>query len=198
MPKFYWFSAGFGTISVFISIFLHYYIYSFLSNSALLSFDNSLILINLFSLFFSILFTSFLFVFSNKTNKQILILYSFLAAIFSFFKFYFGFKLFFNPSIYLSNLNDEWKNQLDSQSTEIIQNKYKCCGFYKVNELPKDECVFKKPNSCLFSMSKHLGSTISRIGIFIMLNSVLFILASLFLSIEYNYYDDYNDGLISL
>ena len=117
---------------------------------------------------------------------------------FAFFLFYHGLKLSFNPTIYLSNLYNEWKNQTDSQSIEIIQNKYKCCGFYKVNELPKDECVFKKPNSCLFSMSKHLGPTISHIGIFILLNFVIFISSAVLFTLEYNHYDEFNDGSIIL
>ena len=198
MELFFWVSVGLASVSAFVSIFLHYYIYSFLNSSGILAFTNSIIFLNLFSLALTITLISVIYILQTNSSKCLLTTYAFVAAINGFLSFYLGFRFTFNPSIFLSDIYPNWRNQTDVNAIEVIQNKFKCCGFYKVNELPKDECVFKKPNSCLFSMAKHLGPSITKIGVLFIINFVILLVAAVLFVIESNDVEKFADGSIAL
>ena len=198
MGKWYWLAAGSGVVAIFLTIFLHYYIHSFLSGSGVLPMDSSLIFENLGVLFFLVTLVSSMFVFSNRSNRIVLTLYATISCATAFVLLYFGLHLTINPSVYFSDLYPEWKENVDTEVTEIIQNKYKCCGFYKVTEVPKDECVFKKPNSCFFSMSKNLGPQMKSIGLFWLSSAALLVISASFLVVELSQIEEEIDGSIPL
>ncbi|EAX99890.1 hypothetical protein TVAG_222510 [Trichomonas vaginalis G3] len=198
MGALYWLAGIISSGCVFISVFLHIFICTYVKKSGIYLLDDSLIVTNLISTFLVTAFTTAILIFKTSNNINHTAVYISICAFICFFEFYIGLRLAFNPAIYLSSLQAIWKLNIESNEIDTIQNKYKCCGFYKINDISSDDCPFKKPNSCYFAINKNVGSKIVTTGLSFLLNALILLITAILLVIDVSSSDTNQDGSINL
>lgn len=197
MGALYWLAGIISTGSIVTSVLLHLFIYGYVKKSGIYLLDDSLLITNLISSFIVTVFSATILSQKSK-NTNTIVAYIAAGSCICFFEFYIGLRLAFNPSIYLSSLQQTWKHNIDSSEIDLIQNKYRCCGFFKINDIPVDECPFKKPNSCFHSIYKNVNRKITTTGLAYLIISLIMFIVSVLLVIDVATTENIQDGSISL